>query len=802
MNAKIKKLIRIKSVLLAFLILLCSIIMITLLSLQYYFSKQLAFNAINENFKHISERLDNKIKTLDNNNNSIISMLEFYNSINEKPKLDKRHSLFPIFTHLLEDNKYIYSFYIGYKNKDFYEVINLNINNKLKDKYKVTADVQWLIIKIIKNKGQRVRYEYFLDKNFKNILIRKKIATYDPTTRPWYKEALKTHNITKTKPYMFKTLESIGITYVKNIKKSNSVIAIDVSLESFNLFLKSQLKNKKEEILLFKEDGSITTYVSLNNNKKIDKTEYKYIIDFAFSDNKNIKHTILDINKTKYFVYISKIESTYFKKDYLAILIPIEEIMHPYNKKIIYSFFLTSLVALFLIPIILYSARLLIKPITLLEDENLKILNRDFSNVRKIDTRLKEINDLSYSLVSMSQSIQTFQDSQKELMDSFIQLIASAIDAKSKYTAGHCERVPLLTMMIAKAANEETSGIFKDFNLKNKEERRELSVAAWLHDCGKVTTPEYVVDKATKLETKYNRIHEIRTRFEVIYRDLTISYLKNIKKGKNKKKEKSILLKEQKKLLKEFEIIAKANIGSEFMTKKEIKKIKEISNKEWYRYFDNQLGISKEEKSRIKENKKSNKLPKKEYLLDDKHEHIIPREKLYLDENKNYKFKQKVPKYLYNLGEVYNLCITKGTLSFEERYKVNEHVKMSIIMLEQLPFPNNLKKVSEYAGAHHETLIGTGYPRQLKKEDMSIPARIIAIADIFEALTASDRPYKEAKTLSEALRILSFMVKDRHVDADIFKLFLKSGIIQEYANTYLKKEQIDEINIKDFIDEN
>ncbi len=120
-------------------------------------------------------------------------------------------------------------------------------------------------------------------------------------------------------------------------------------------------------------------------------------------------------------------------------------------------------------------------------------------------------------------------------------------------------------------------------------------------------------------------------------------------------------------------------------------------------------------------------------------------------------------------------------------------------MLEKLPFPENLKNVPLFAGAHHETLIGTGYPRQLTIDDMPIASRIMAIADVFEALTASDRPYKEPKTLSQSVKILSFMVKDQHLDPDIFKLFLSSGVYKEYANKFLKPEQIDEIDIQQYL---
>ena len=185
--------------------------------------------------------------------------------------------------------------------------------------------------------------------------------------------------------------------------------------------------------------------------------------------------------------------------------------------------------------------------------------------------------------------------------------------------------------------------------------------------------------------------------------------------------------------------------------------------------------------------------------MSDKQDHIVVRENFDHDLYKAEGFKENVPEHLYNYGEIYNLCIEKGTLTPEERYKINEHVIMSIKMLEKIPFPSHLSKIPEYAGTHHETLIGTGYPRKLTKSELSIPTRIMAIADIFEALTASDRPYKKAKTLSESIKIMSFMVKDQHIDADLFKLFLSSGIYKTYAQKYLKAEQIDEVDVKSYL---
>ena len=403
--------------------------------------------------------------------------------------------------------------------------------------------------------------------------------------------------------------------------------------------------------------------------------------------------------------------------------------------------------------------------------------------LKKLESRLEEVESL--------------QQSQKELLDAFIKLIASTIDAKSKYTGGHCERVPELSIMIADAANEATHSIFESFTIENEDQKRELSIAAWLHDCGKVTTPEYVVDKATKLETINNRIHEVRTRFEVIHRDLTIEALNKKLSGSNIKEVDKWLEDEHQKLQEQYKLVANANVGAEFMKDNVKEQIKDIASKTWVRNFDDTIGLAHEEKNRVLS--ENSTTPQVEQLLSDKKRHIIPREHFNYEQYERMGFKTKVPEHLYNLGELYNICTSAGTLSYEERFKIQEHVQMTLVMLEQLPFPEYLKNVPLFAGAHHETLIGTGYPRELTIDDMPIASRIMAIADVFEALTASDRPYKEPKTLSTSIKILSFMVKDQHLDKDIFKLFLSSGIYKEYANKYLLPEQIDEVDLSPYL---
>jgi len=427
-------------------------------------------------------------------------------------------------------------------------------------------------------------------------------------------------------------------------------------------------------------------------------------------------------------------------------------------------------------------------------DKIIKDINRQDKIMARSDKRQRqEYDELQKKLIE----VQSLQEAQKELMDSFIKLIASAIDAKSKYTGGHCSRVPELSLMIAQAASDSTDEAFKEFEIKDDVQLRELSIAAWLHDCGKVTTPEYVVDKATKLETIYNRIHEIRTRFEVLYRDLKIEALEKMLAGEDETKVASWLDSEYKKLQDDFDFLANANIGGEFMNDADQKRVEDIANRTWERYFDSSKGLARHERERLTDDNSS--FPVSEKLLSNKAQHIIPREDFDFEEYEKFGFKTPVPKDLYNLGEVYNLQISRGTLTQEERFKIQEHVIMSIKMLEELPFPDQLKNVPLFAGAHHETLIGTGYPRELKKEDMPLPARIMALADVFEALTAADRPYKEAKTLSASIKILSFMVKDKHLDEDIFKLFLSSGIYKEYAKLNLSPNQIDDVDISVYL---
>jgi HD-GYP domain-containing protein (c-di-GMP phosphodiesterase class II) len=388
---------------------------------------------------------------------------------------------------------------------------------------------------------------------------------------------------------------------------------------------------------------------------------------------------------------------------------------------------------------------------------------------------------------------QRLQARQKQLLDAFIQLLAGAIDAKSPYTGGHCQRVPELTLMLAQAAAASQAPAFRAYQ-PNEDEWEALHIAAWLHDCGKVTTPEYVVDKATKLETINDRIHEIRTRFEVLKRDAWISYWQARALGGDETALAELCDTTLTALDDDFAFVARCNLGSEAMAEADLQRLDHLARRTWVRTLDDRLGVSWEE-NRRQSRTPAPSLPVSEQLLADKPEHLLERDPNELiPEDNPWGFKLDVPRYKYNRGELYNLSISRGTLTREERYVINHHMVQTIMMLSHLPFPGHLDSIAEIAGGHHEKMDGTGYPKRLKREEMSLPARMMAIADIFEALTAADRPYKKAKTLSEALAIMATMCREAHIDAQLFGLFINEGVYMQYAVRFLDPAQIDSVD--------
>ncbi|TFW09634.1 GAF domain-containing protein [Oxalobacteraceae bacterium OM1] len=330
----------------------------------------------------------------------------------------------------------------------------------------------------------------------------------------------------------------------------------------------------------------------------------------------------------------------------------------------------------------------------------------------------------------------------EDLFESFVKLINIGIDEKSPHTGRHCEHVPVLTMLLAEAVHEIDSGPLADFRMSERE-RKQLWLAGLLHDCGKITTPVHVVEKATKLETLYDRIQTVDTRFEVLKREAEIRSLKQkLAAGNDGKRHAEInaaLSAELAKMDEDRAFIRRANIGAEFMSPEDQQRVCDIAQYRW-------IGPD------------GNEQP----LLSDE--------------------------------EVTNLTVRAGTLNDAERDIINNHIVVTIRMLESLPWPKHLQNVPEYAGGHHERMDGKGYPRGLTGDQMSVQARMMAIADIFEALTAKDRPYKKGKTLSESLQILGGFKLRSHIDPNLFDVFVRKKVYLEYARRFMDPAQIDEVD--------
>lgn len=377
----------------------------------------------------------------------------------------------------------------------------------------------------------------------------------------------------------------------------------------------------------------------------------------------------------------------------------------------------------------------------------LQLLNAQNKQQKSISPFTDADQNLVESLASQAAIALTNQQLIKQLenlFESFIKLINTAIDDKSPYTGKHCERVPTLTMMLAEAVNRTTTGPFKKFHMTELD-RQELKIAGLLHDCGKVTTPVHVVDKATKLQTIFDKIHMIDTRFEILKRDAELEFLnakleahtqnrtQDIVKLEQKFQERILNINEDRKFLRE------CNIGSESMTLESQERVRQIGTQYTWR-------------------------------------NITGKQAPFLTED-----------------EINNLCIKSGTLTPEERKIINHHIVVTIRMLESLPWPKNLRNVPEYAGGHHERMDGKGYPRGLTREQMSIQARVMGIADVFEALTSADRPYKIGKTLSESLHILGKFSLNGHLDPDLFDIFVREKVYLDYARQFLDEKQIDNV---------
>lgn len=376
----------------------------------------------------------------------------------------------------------------------------------------------------------------------------------------------------------------------------------------------------------------------------------------------------------------------------------------------------------------------------------LQLINKIDSHTKEVSTFEVEDEKITLSLASQAAIAITntsLIQGLENLLESFLKSIIFAISKKSPYTAGHIKRMVKLSVMIAEAINKDTT--FYAHKHFSAEEIKQINFAALMHDIGKLATPEQIIDKATKLETLCDRINLIENRIKTLEKALHVKLLEDkfallagTKEGDIATLEEAYA-KEIQMLHEAFLLIQTSNKGDAFLTDEGVAKIQALAKKQWYIGDETYM-----------------------ILTDD---------------------------------EAYHLSTQKGTLTSEEREIINDHAKLSVDILNRLPFPKKYQQIPQISGNHHEKINGKGYPQGLKGEEISFEARILAIADIFEALTASDRPYKAGMPLSIAMKILYTMAIEGDLDKELVKFFYTSGIYKEYAKVFLPQRSIDEITL-------
>jgi HD-GYP domain-containing protein (c-di-GMP phosphodiesterase class II) len=785
--------ITIRMTVIAAIVLATALTALVAITLQYYFGNRLVADATQKIYVTTVNSIAAEIERTGRSNGDLLRILAENTAVRERAGTSMQ---IDTLTHLMQGNPLFYSIYVGHPNGSFSQIINLEANPSTKASLQAAKAARWAFIHIPRlTEHPRQRHYTYYDSALNTIGQRTEPTDFDPTLRDWFTSASADNNIQRSQPYRFAQLGIPGRTLSMRIPGSSSVVAIDLTLESVSSFLQDLAVAPTSEIFVYDRHGEV--FASSAGESAQRRVSAEQLLEIANDPNQREQLVEVTHAGEPHIAFGSPLQFEGDARFFVGIISPKSTVTGPMLSELKLSIAVASAILLLVLPLSWFFAGPIVKPVRLLALETEKVRRREFDRVRRIPSHITELDELSDSMVSMVSSIQQYEQAQEDLIDSMIKLIAQAIDEKSPYTGRHCERVPELALMLAAKASASTLPAFQAFKLTTDDQWREFRTAAWLHDCGKITTPEHIVDKGSKLEIIYNRIHEVRMRFEVLWRDAEIDYLNSMLNTPSQKPELTEQLQaRQRQLQADFEFIATCNVGDQFLNNEQQEKLKELAAVTWTRYFDDRLGLSPEEE--LAQSKPPIPTPAEEQLLADKAHHIEKRESG-TELPGEYGIKMDIPENVQNRGELYNLLVPTGTLTPEDRFRINEHMISTIKMLEGLPFPKELKQVPRYASTHHETLDGTGYPRKLSSEHLGIPDRILAIADIFEALTASDRPYKHAKSVTEAVKILHKKVENGHLDRDCFELFLREGVHEMYATRFLASDQQDLKDIGQFL---
>ena len=517
------------------------------IGLQYYFGHSMARQAATNLYSTASSSITAELSSIARVNANVIDLLAdngaLGNAVTERAHLQ-------VFTKVLQKNPLYYGIYLGSGDGSFFEVINLETSDTARQSLRALPSDRWLIITLRDGEQGRERYYQYLDEELETRLSRSEPTDYDVRNRPWYTSAMESGKMERSAPYLFAQLGVPGRTLSKRILGSDTVVAIDMTLSSISEYLGEHQLSTHGDVYLYSQDGEViassladysaiptkpapqlaSSETATQDVNSLLAVPDEVLVEIAANANLHGQLRETQIQGETYLAYAAptvEAENPLF----VGILTPLDTVVAPFMDKVKLSIGITAIFLLLLLPMSWVFANPIVRPVRQLAAENDKVQRREYDKVQRIPSRVKELDELSASMVNMVESIQAHELAQRQLMDSFIELIAAAIDDKSSYTGGHCERVPELAMMLAQQASESVLPAFTGFSLETEDEWREYRIAAWLHDCGKITTPEHIVDKGSKLEAIYNRIHEVRMRFEVLWRDAEIDYWQQLAAG-------------------------------------------------------------------------------------------------------------------------------------------------------------------------------------------------------------------------------------------------------------------------------
>lgn len=749
------------------------------IALQFYFSLISARDSISHKYQTESIYIKQMLKQEQQTAENYMALLADFKYL----IIGKQFSseALPILANMMHKNPLYSSVYLGFPNGDLQQFIDLdnadNITQQMPETESESESARWLLIsKSYQGKQSIIQYSYF-DQSLTLVKERQSYKS-DGAKLAWYQQAL----LAQSSP-------SIGKTYAMTIAKTEAVLALDVNSSSLSNSLKietEQQDNNLNEFYVFIKNGTILESNQSTTNTNITPVFSTSVLDelTQHSTNLNTLNSIT-IEQTAYYAYVAKVDGA---NNYLAFLIPQKTLFLSNIHQLIIvglsGFILTLCLSW------LFSSSLTRKlKMLLITVEEAK--ESRFKKLKTIETGITEFQQLNDLMVEMSYSIKNYQTKQKQQIESFIKLTAQAIGNKSPYTFEQANKVPELAWMLLKAVEESQLPVFNDFKLKNNDQQQSFRITAALHSYDKLTTTQTLVSKSTKLETTYNRIHEIRMRFEILWRDAEIYYYQTSKDHPEQNKSlKEGLIKQQLQLMRDFEFVANTNIGDQTMTEQDIQRLHQIGTQTWLRYFDDRLGLSSIEKMALSTQKQ--RLPAQEYLLSNKPEHVIQQH------SKNES--PETSTLRCNLGELYNLSIPLGTLTEEDKQQLNAYIVKTSSLLDDMPIMIKQHSVPQDLSAYHPALNDAVYLVNSGNKKLSIAEHILGITYIFEALTSINNPQHKIETMSNAIATMHQLAMDKRIDRHIFKLFLSSGIYLTYAKQFLYEQQIDEVDIQQYLD--